>query len=117
MKNNLLFYSFAIWLKSKFLACCLISRPSIYFVFEPKFYSYYSTKIAKAVPGFDDRPEHPSVQINSSSPCPSIAGLTSSFNCIQVGIDLKHLLHMQDVIIRTSRAVRGFENMGVPSST
>ena len=28
-----------------------------------------STKIAKARPGFDDRPEHPSVQINSSSPC------------------------------------------------
>ena len=30
---------------------------------------YHSTKIAKARPGFDDRPEHPSVQINSSSPC------------------------------------------------
>ena len=26
-------------------------------------------KIAKVGPGFDDRPEHPSVQINSSSPC------------------------------------------------
>ena len=32
------------------------------------FYLYHSTKIAKAGPGFDDRPEHPSVQINSSSP-------------------------------------------------
>ena len=29
----------------------------------------YSTKIAKGGPGFDDRPEHPSVQMNSSSPC------------------------------------------------
>ena len=35
---------------------------------EAKFYLYHSTKIAKAGPGFDDRPEHPSVQINSSSP-------------------------------------------------
>ena len=26
-------------------------------------------KVAKAGPGFDDWPEHPSVQINSSSPC------------------------------------------------
>ena len=33
-----------------------------------KFYLHHSTKIAKAGPGFDDRPEHPSVQINSSSP-------------------------------------------------
>ena len=31
-------------------------------------YTYHSTKIAKARPGFDDRPEYPSVQINSSSP-------------------------------------------------
>ena len=29
------------------------------------------TKIAKARLGFDDRPEYPSVQINSSSPCPN----------------------------------------------
>ena len=29
------------------------------------------TKIPKAGHGFDDRPEHPSVQINSSSPCPN----------------------------------------------
>ena len=29
---------------------------------------YHSTKIAKAGPGFEDRPEHPSIQINSSSP-------------------------------------------------
>ena len=28
-----------------------------------------STKTVKAGPGFDDRPEHPSVQVNSSSPC------------------------------------------------
>ena len=32
-------------------------------------YMYYSTKIVKVGPGFDDWPEHPSVQINSSSPC------------------------------------------------
>ena len=31
-------------------------------------YMYHSTKIAKARPGFEDWPEHPSVQINSSSP-------------------------------------------------
>ena len=36
---------------------------------EAKFYLYHSTEIAKAGPGFDDQPEHPSVQINSSSPC------------------------------------------------
>ena len=36
---------------------------------EAKFYLYHSTtKIAKARPGFDDRPEYPSVQMNSSSP-------------------------------------------------
>ena len=29
---------------------------------------YHSNKVAKAGPGLDDRPEHPSVQINSSSP-------------------------------------------------
>ena len=29
---------------------------------------YHNTKIARTRPGFDDRPEHPSVQINSSSP-------------------------------------------------
>ena len=34
-----------------------------------KIYIYHSTKIAKARPGFDDRPKHPSIQINSSSPC------------------------------------------------
>ena len=37
-------------------------------------YTYHSTKIAKARPGFDDRPEYPSVQINSSSPWPRLAG-------------------------------------------
>ena len=31
-------------------------------------YMYHSTKIAKAKPEFDDQPEHPSFQINSSSP-------------------------------------------------
>ena len=31
-------------------------------------YVYHSSKIAKAWPGSDDRPQHPSVQINSSSP-------------------------------------------------
>ena len=46
-------------------------RPEIctcFKVSEAKFYLYHSTKIAKARPGFDDPPEHPSVQINSSSP-------------------------------------------------
>ena len=37
-------------------------------VVEAKVYLYHSTKIAKAGPGFDDRLEHPSLQINSSSP-------------------------------------------------
>ena len=31
-------------------------------------YTYHSTEIAKAWPGFDDWPEYPSVQINSSCP-------------------------------------------------
>ena len=31
-------------------------------------YMYHSNIIAKARPGFDDWPEHPSVQINCSSP-------------------------------------------------
>ena len=39
---------------------------------EAKFYLYQSTKKAKARPGFDDQPEYPSVQINSSSPCLSL---------------------------------------------
>ena len=39
-------------------------------VSEAKFYLYHSTKIAKTRPGFDEQPEHPSVQINSSSPWP-----------------------------------------------
>jgi hypothetical protein len=30
--------------------------------------SYQSSKIAKNGPGFDDRPDHPPVQTNSSSP-------------------------------------------------
>ena len=46
--------------RPKICTCCRVS--------EAKFYLYHSTKIAKARPGFDDRPEHPSVQINSSSP-------------------------------------------------
>ena len=46
--------------RPKICTCCR--------VIEAKFYLYHSTKIAKARPGFDDRPEHPSVQINSSSP-------------------------------------------------
>jgi hypothetical protein len=37
-------------------------------VSEAKFYLYHSTKTAKAGPGFEDWPDHPSVQINSSSP-------------------------------------------------
>ena len=40
-------------------------------VSKAKFYLYHNTKIAKARPGFDDRPEHPSVQINCSSSCMS----------------------------------------------
>ena len=35
---------------------------------ESKFYLHHRTIIAKAGPGFDNRPEHPSVEINSSSP-------------------------------------------------
>ena len=37
-------------------------------VSEAKFYLFHSTKIAKARPRFDNWPEYPSVQINSSSP-------------------------------------------------
>ena len=37
---------------------------------------FQCTKIAKARPRFDDRPEYPSVQINSSSPCISIEHFT-----------------------------------------
>ena len=36
-------------------------------------FTYITTKITKARPGFDDRPEYPSVQINSSSPCIVVA--------------------------------------------
>ena len=46
--------------RPKICTCCRVS--------EAKFYLYHSTKIAKARHGFDDRPEYPSVQINSSSP-------------------------------------------------
>ena len=46
--------------RPKICTCCRVS--------EAKFYLYHSTKIAKARPGFDDRPEYSSVQINSSSP-------------------------------------------------
>ena len=47
-------------LLSKICTCCRIN--------EAKVYLYHSNKVAKAGPGLDDRPEHPSVQINSSSP-------------------------------------------------
>ena len=47
--------------RSEICICCRVS--------EAKFYLYHSTKIANARPGFDDQPEHPSVKINSSSPC------------------------------------------------
>ena len=47
--------------RPKICTCCRVSKA--------KFYLYQSTKIAKARPGFDDRPEYTSVQINSSSPC------------------------------------------------
>ena len=39
-------------------------------------YVYHSTKIAKAGPGYDVQPEHPPVQINSSSPCSITHALT-----------------------------------------
>ena len=45
----------------KICTCCRVSKAKSYF--------YYSTKIAKARPEFDDRSEYPSVQINSSIPC------------------------------------------------
>ena len=37
-------------------------------VVEANIYLYHSSKIAKAGPGYDVWPEHPPVQINSSSP-------------------------------------------------
>ena len=51
--------------RPKICTCCRVS--------EAKFYLYHSIKIAKARPGFDDRPEHPSVQINFSSPWVSLS--------------------------------------------
>ena len=50
-------------------------RPKIFTclrVSKAKCYLYHSTKIAKARPGFDNWPEHPSVQINYSSPWTSL---------------------------------------------
>ena len=47
--------------KPKICTCCRVS--------EAKIYLYHSSKIAKAGPGYDVWPEHPPVQINSSSPC------------------------------------------------
>ena len=44
----------------KICTCCRVSKA--------KSYLYHNTKIVKAGPGFDDRPEYPSVQINSSKP-------------------------------------------------
>jgi hypothetical protein len=38
-----------------------------YRISKAKFYLYHNTEIVKAGPGFDDRPDHPSAQINSSS--------------------------------------------------
>ena len=46
--------------RPKVCTCCRVSKA--------KFYLHHSTKIAKSGPGFDDQPEHPSVQINSSRP-------------------------------------------------
>ena len=46
--------------RPKICTCCKVS--------EAKFYSYHSTKIAKARPGFNDQHKYPSVQINFSCP-------------------------------------------------
>ena len=46
--------------RPKIYTCCRVS--------EANFYLHHSTKIAKAGPGFDVRPEHPSVKNKSSSP-------------------------------------------------
>ena len=53
--------------RPKICTCCRVSKA--------KFYLYHSTKIVKVRPGFDDQPEHPSVQINSSSPWTDSANL------------------------------------------
>ena len=51
--------------RPKICTCCRVS--------EAKFYLYHSTKIATVRPWFDDLPEYPSIQINSSGPwCMSI---------------------------------------------
>ena len=47
--------------RHKIYTCCRVSKAKIYL--------YSSCKIAKAGPGYDFWPEHPTVQINSSSPC------------------------------------------------
>ena len=43
-------------------------------------------RIAKARPGFDHRPEYPSIQINSSSPWLYIAGSFLEFNPLFHGV-------------------------------
>ena len=43
---------------------------------------HHSTKIAKVWPGFDDLPEHPSVQIDSSGPC------VSAYNAYKVLLEI-----------------------------
>ena len=49
---------------------CFVSSVRIQYAVPRNFLKskIHSTKIAKARPGFDDPPEHPSVQINSCSP-------------------------------------------------
>ena len=48
--------------RPKICTCCRVS--------EGKIYLYHRSKIAKAGPGYDVWPEHPPVQISSSSPWP-----------------------------------------------
>ena len=60
--------------RPKICTCCRVSKA--------KFYLYHSTKVAKARPGFDDEPEYPSVQINSSSPW---LGQKLTKNCLLFG--------------------------------
>ena len=48
--------------------CCRLSKAETFL--------YHSSKIVKAGPGYDVMPEHPPVQINSSSPCSITHALT-----------------------------------------
>ena len=54
-----------------------------------------STKIAKARPGFDDRPMYPSVQLNSSSPWSG----SSHIRSVLIGVKYRNWRRTLDVYL------------------